>query len=125
MFKRAMVADSFSDSHITPCRRETSPLLPMVFCFAQSIGAQGGGVGQFDHPCDLALTPDQTQVIVADKVNKRLVALDAANGQPVSHNTTTSEMPDPFGVVIVLCLIIFFCKSLYLVIQVSDSNDNN
>jgi len=60
------------------------------------------------------LTPDQTQVIVADKVNKRLVALDAANSQPVSHNTTTSEMPDPLGVVIVLCLIIFFANPYIL-----------
>jgi len=31
MFKRNMVADSLSDLHITPCRRETSPRLPIVF----------------------------------------------------------------------------------------------
>ncbi len=58
--------------------------------------------GKFDYPWRLALTPDKSQVVVADSDNHRLVVLDVTNGRPVSYFTPHADvMPDPGGVVIV------------------------
>ncbi len=57
---------------------------------------------QFDGPWALALTPDQTQLVVGDRSNHRLVVLDATDGQPVSALTPPAVvMPNPMGVAIV------------------------
>jgi DNA-binding beta-propeller fold protein YncE len=53
-------------------------------------------------PWGLALTPDQTQLVVVDRNNHRLVVLDATDGRPVSALTPPADvMPNPVGVAIV------------------------
>jgi DNA-binding beta-propeller fold protein YncE len=97
------------------CVRE--PLcLPCVFVLLQSVGSDGSGRGQFNMPWGLAVTPDQAQLVVADRNNHRLVVLNAADGQPVSefdpndrttrmragHNPPSDRiMPCPVSVIIV------------------------
>jgi hypothetical protein len=54
----------------------------------QSIGGRGEGtwwsdtVGELNHPVGLALTSDETQLVVADVMNHRLVVVNAADGCP-------------------------------------------
>jgi hypothetical protein len=57
---------------------------------------------QFYCPWGLALTPDQTQLVVVDRCNHRLVVLDATDGRAVSTLTPPAGvMPDPRAVAIV------------------------
>jgi DNA-binding beta-propeller fold protein YncE len=57
---------------------------------------------QFNCPWGMALTPDQTQLVIVDSRNHRLVILDATDGRPVSDLTPPAGvMPDSMGVVIV------------------------
>ncbi len=57
---------------------------------------------QFNGPWALALSPDQTQLVVVDSRNHRLVVLDATDGRPVSALTPPAGvMLDPVGVAIV------------------------
>jgi DNA-binding beta-propeller fold protein YncE len=73
-----------------------------VCAFVQSVGSKGSNVGQFDYPFGLALTPDQSQLVVVDQDNHRLVVLDATDGRAVSALTPPAGvMPDPVGVAIV------------------------
>jgi DNA-binding beta-propeller fold protein YncE len=75
-----------------------------VCAFVQSVGSKGSGtsMGQFDYPWGLALTPDQTQLVMCDRKHNRLVVLDATDGRPVSELTPPAGvMPDPAGVAIV------------------------
>ncbi len=77
-------------------------ILRFVCAFVQSIGSKGRQVGKFDLPWDLALTPDQAQLVVADTGNRRLVVLDATDGRPVSALTPPAGVtPLPMGVAIV------------------------
>jgi DNA-binding beta-propeller fold protein YncE len=56
---------------------------------------------QFDRPLGLALTPDQTQLVVCDRGNHRLVVLDATDGRAVSElNPPAGVMLGPEGVII-------------------------
>jgi hypothetical protein len=74
----------------------------MFFLLPQSIGSRGSDIGQFKNPWGLALTPDQSQVVVADTYNHRLVVLDAIDGRYVSDITPPADvMSAPHGVVIV------------------------
>jgi DNA-binding beta-propeller fold protein YncE len=45
-------------------------------------GSRGAGLGQFD-PCGLALSPDETRLLVADAGNRRVVVVDAHDGRSV------------------------------------------
>jgi DNA-binding beta-propeller fold protein YncE len=73
-----------------------------VCAFVQSVGSRGSGMDQFDYPRGLALTPDQTQLVVVDRGNHRLVVLDATDGRPVSALTPPAGViPRPVGVAIV------------------------
>jgi hypothetical protein len=73
-----------------------------VCAFVQSVGSRGSGVDQFDYPRGLALTPDQTQLVVVDRGNHRLVVLDATDGRAVSAITPPAGViPRPVGVAIV------------------------
>jgi DNA-binding beta-propeller fold protein YncE len=57
---------------------------------------------QFVEPWGLALTPDQTKLVVVDRSNCRLVVLDATDGQPVSALTPPAGvMPNPMALAIV------------------------
>jgi DNA-binding beta-propeller fold protein YncE len=56
---------------------------------------------QFNDLWGLALTPDQTQLVVCDRQNHRLVVLDATDSRAVSELTPlTSVMPRPMAVAI-------------------------
>jgi DNA-binding beta-propeller fold protein YncE len=57
---------------------------------------------EFHRLTGLALTPDQTHVVVVDSWNHRLVVLDAADGRPVSSLSPTAGVKDnPHSVLIV------------------------
>jgi tripartite motif-containing protein 71 len=74
----------------------------MLLAFVQSIGSKGNDIDQFYRPLGLALTPDQTHMVVVDSRNHRLVVLDAINGRPASElNPPGGVMLDPVSVVIV------------------------
>ena len=45
------------------------------------MGSRGAGVGQFHRPCGLALSPDETRLLVADYLNARVVVVDATDGR--------------------------------------------
>jgi hypothetical protein len=47
----------------------------------RAVGLEGSGVGQFNSPGGLALSPDETQLLVADRDNARVVVADAADGR--------------------------------------------
>ena len=45
------------------------------------MGSHGAGVGQFNAPRGLALSPDETRLLVADFNNARVVVVDATDGR--------------------------------------------
>jgi hypothetical protein len=49
--------------------------------FVRAVGSEGDGVGQFNKPGRLALSPDETRLLVADYFNARVVVTDAIDGQ--------------------------------------------
>jgi hypothetical protein len=49
--------------------------------FVRSVGSHGAGVGQFNFPGKLALSPDETRLLVADTDNHRVVVADATDGR--------------------------------------------
>ncbi len=49
--------------------------------FVRYVGSEGAGVGQFNFPGGLALSPDETRLLVADYGNARLVVADATDGR--------------------------------------------
>ncbi len=51
--------------------------------FVSATGSRGAGLGQFDYPRGLALSPDETRLLVADYGNRRVVVVDAHDGRSV------------------------------------------
>ncbi len=51
--------------------------------FVSVTGSRGAGLGQFHQPCGLALSPDETRLLVADYSNRRVVVVDAHDGRSV------------------------------------------
>jgi hypothetical protein len=49
--------------------------------FVRAVGSQGAGVGQFNNPTGLALSPDETRLLVVDRGNTRVVVADATDGR--------------------------------------------
>jgi DNA-binding beta-propeller fold protein YncE len=49
--------------------------------FVRAVGSEGSGVGQFNDPTRLALSPDETRLLVADTGNHRVVVADATDGR--------------------------------------------
>jgi tripartite motif-containing protein 71 len=49
--------------------------------FVRSVGSEGDGVGQFNLPSGLALSPDETRLLVIDEDNARVVVADATDGR--------------------------------------------
>jgi hypothetical protein len=47
----------------------------------RSVGKKGAGVGQFNYPWGLAMSPDETRLLVADADNHRVVVADATDGR--------------------------------------------
>ncbi len=44
--------------------------------FDSAAGSRGAGLGQFDEPRGMALSPDETLLLVADYGNRRVVVVD-------------------------------------------------
>jgi hypothetical protein len=49
--------------------------------FVRSVGSQGASVGQFNGPTGLAMSPDETRLLVVDMLNRRVVVADATDGR--------------------------------------------
>ena len=49
--------------------------------FVRSVGSQGAGVGQFYEPFRLALSSDETRLLVVDCDNHRVVVAVATDGR--------------------------------------------
>ena len=49
--------------------------------FVRAVGSEGAGVGQFSGLRGLALSPDETRLLVADIYNARVVVVDATDGR--------------------------------------------
>ena len=66
------------------------------------MGSHGAGVGQFNQPVGLALSPDETRLLVADHHNARVVVADATDGRWVrTLQGPAGTLVDPAGVVMV------------------------
>jgi tripartite motif-containing protein 71 len=77
-------------------------LLDVVCAFVQSVGSNSSNAGQFTLPWGLAVTLDQTFLVVCDLGNHQLVVLDATDGRFVRALTPPADvMPNPVGVAIV------------------------
>ena len=70
--------------------------------FIRAVGSRGAGVGQFDGPCWLALSPDETRLLVADRGNARVVVVDATDGRWVrTLQGPAGTLVNPRGVAMV------------------------
>jgi hypothetical protein len=49
--------------------------------FVCAVGSKGADVGQFNEPVGLALSPDETRLLVVDRNNSRVVVADATDGR--------------------------------------------
>ena len=49
--------------------------------FVLAVGSHGAGLGQFSNLSGLALTPDETRLLVCDSGNHRVVVADARDGR--------------------------------------------
>ena len=68
----------------------------------RAVGSEGTGVGQFIHPRGLALSPDETRLLVADYGNARVVVADATDGRWVrTLQGPAGTLMDPSGVAMV------------------------
>ncbi len=65
--------------------------------FVSATGSRGAGLGQFDGPRGLALSPDETRLLVADAGNHRVVVVDVHDGRFVH------TLQGPAGVLLYPC----------------------
>jgi hypothetical protein len=70
--------------------------------FVSATGSFGAGLGQFNYPSGLALSPDETRLLVADYGNRRVVVADAHDGRSVrSLQGPAGTLQQPLGVAMV------------------------
>ncbi len=70
--------------------------------FVRSVGKKGAGVGRFNFPGQLALSPDETRLLVADCDNRRVVVADATDGRWVRIlQGPAGTLVDPAGMAMV------------------------
>ncbi len=70
--------------------------------FVRSVGSKGAGVGQFNLPRRLALSPDETRLLVVDADNHRVVVADATDGRWVrTLQGPAGTLMSPSGVTMV------------------------
>jgi DNA-binding beta-propeller fold protein YncE len=68
----------------------------------RTVGSEGDQPDQFSNPRGLALTPDESFLLVVDGHNRRVVVLRAMEGTWVRQLTgPPGTLPDPFSVAIV------------------------
>ncbi len=67
-----------------------------------TVGSKGDQPGQFQYPRGLALTPDESFLLVVDGGNRRVAVLRATDGTWVRQLTgPPGTLPYPFGVAVV------------------------
>ncbi len=67
--------------------------------FVSATGLQGAGLGQFDGPRGMVLSPDETRLLVADRGNHRVVVVDAHDGRSVrTLQGPAGTLQGPIGV---------------------------
>jgi DNA-binding beta-propeller fold protein YncE len=80
------------------------------FCLVQAIkgelvlavGSEGEDLGQFYEPQGLALSPDETRLLVCDSLNQRVVVADARDGRSLRElRGPAGTLSYPFAVAIV------------------------
>jgi DNA-binding beta-propeller fold protein YncE len=49
--------------------------------FVSAMGSHGAGLGHFSNPSGLAVSPDETRLVVVDMNNHRVVVADARDGR--------------------------------------------
>ncbi len=70
--------------------------------FVRAVGSKGAGLGQFQRPCGLALSPDETRLLVADFYNARVVVADARDGRSLrTLQGPAGTLVNPYGVAMV------------------------
>ncbi len=70
--------------------------------FMRAVGSKGAGLGQFNGPCRLALSPDETRLMVADYLNARVVVADARDGRSLrTLQGPAGTLVQPTGVAMV------------------------
>jgi DNA-binding beta-propeller fold protein YncE len=70
--------------------------------FVSATGSQGAGLGQFDGPRGMALSPDETRLLVADAGNRRVMVVDAHDGRSVrTLQGPAGTLQEPIGVAMV------------------------
>jgi hypothetical protein len=88
--------------------------------FVRSVGLKGAGVGQFNDPSRLALSSDETRLLVADTHNRRVVVADATDGRWVrTLQGPAGTLIQPAGVAMVArtghVLVVDFHRDLVVV----------
>jgi hypothetical protein len=72
--------------------------------FVRAVGSMGSGLGQFDVPVGLAMSPDETRLLVADFYNARVpvVVADACDGRSLrTLQGPAGTLEKPIGVAMV------------------------
>jgi hypothetical protein len=70
--------------------------------FVSVTGSQGADLGQFHYPQGLALSPDETLLLVSDSHNRRVVVVDAHDGRSVrTLQGPAGTLRSPLGVAMV------------------------
>ncbi len=70
--------------------------------FVRAVGSMGAGIGQFNLPLRVALSPDETRLLVADFNNARVVVADARDGRSLrALQGPAGTLVKPYGVAIV------------------------
>jgi hypothetical protein len=70
--------------------------------FVSATGSRGAGLRQFIQPCGLAMSPDETLLLVTDYCNHRVVVVDAHDGRSVGMlQGSAGTLQGPYGVAMV------------------------
>jgi DNA-binding beta-propeller fold protein YncE len=78
------------------------PLLQLQGEWQRAFGSRVDQPGQFNRPCGLALTPDESFLLVADCANRHVAVLRATDGTWVRQLTgPPGTLQDPWGVTVV------------------------
>ncbi len=91
------------------------------------MGSAGAGVGQFNRQGELALSADETRLLVADSDNHRLVVADATDGRWVrALQGPAGTLVDPSGVAMVArtCQVLVVDFERHLVVMFAGVDDD-
>ena len=88
--------------------------------FVQAVGSKGAGLDRFNAPAGMALSPDETRLLVADWNNERVVVADARDGRSLrTLQGPAGTLVNPYGVAMVArtgqVLVVDFERNLVVV----------